>query len=112
MKELKELYRANHKFFSEEIDSLEKELLNDKWPEEKVKPLITILKTGLMKNEFFLVNGDVHISTFNIICFKIRDKTDIPIEQVKECIRMILDAMGYKIIGSTLDTLNVPMEED
>lgn len=110
--ELRELYLEDKNLFVKDTEVLRERLLSSDWKEEDVKPLIAILADGFIEREEILLGDIVHISIYNILSFKYRDRLELPIKDCKKAVLAILLAMGKKVEGSILDVMNGAPDPD
>lgn len=109
---LRELYLEDKELFTTKVEELKNRLFEDGWKSEEVEPLIKFLSDGFVSKDLSFVSSPLHVSTYNIILFRIRDRSNLEIETVRRILLMILEAMDIKIEGSVLDTLNPSVDED
>ncbi len=110
--ELKELYQSDKTLFTNNIDKLKEILIKENYPKVDLDNLIKVLSTNFVSEYFYVINGTIHISNFNVIAYRISEKTDLSLDIVGKTLFKILEAMNCKVEGSSLDLMNKPMEED
>lgn len=110
--ELKELYQSDKTLFTENVNKLKDILIKDNYPKEEIDNLIKVLSTNFVNEYFYVINETIHISNFNVIAYRIFEKTDLSLDIVSKTLFKILEAMSCKIEGSLLDLMNKPLEED
>ena len=78
--ELKELYQKNPSYFESETAKLREVLLQKGYEEGRIDPLIKVLDAGLVENYFIMLGSEVHVGTYNTLCYTFKEKTGLPLE--------------------------------
>ena len=110
--ELKELYQSDKTLFTKNIDKLREILIKENYPQDDLDSLIKVLSTDFIETYFYVINDTIHISNFNVIAYRISEKTGLSLDIVSKTLFKILEAMNCKVEGSPLDLMNKPLEED